>query len=77
MALCDATSESNISLELHLPIPCHPKEIAFPIAVIFKPCAGKLGILFGGSPRTVSSDGLIAAGAPIGGQIMNEMFPID
>ena len=77
MTLCNANGENNIPLELHLPVPYHPKEIAFPIAVIFRPCFGKLGILYGGSPRDVSRDGLIAAGAPIKGQISNEMFPIE
>mmetsp|Transcript_39599 Transcript_39599/g.82742 ORF Transcript_39599/g.82742 Transcript_39599/m.82742 type:complete len:281 (-) Transcript_39599:453-1295(-) len=75
MALCNASGESSISLALHLPIPYHPKEIAFPIAVIFKPCAGKLGVLYGGSPKNVSYDGLIGAGTPIGDQLSKGMFP--
>ncbi|KAL7546419.1 hypothetical protein ACHAWF_009755 [Thalassiosira exigua] len=77
VSLCDANGERTIPLDLHLPIPYHPKEIALPIAVIFKPSPGRLGFLYGGSPKMISSKDLIGAGAPIGGQISNEMFPID
>lgn len=74
--LLNANGEKSTPLDLHLPIPYHPKEIAFPIAVIFKPRAGKLGILYGGSPRSVSSDSLIESGAPLGEPLSSEMFPI-
>ena len=77
MKLCSANGNNDIPLELHLPIPYHPKEIAFPIAVIFKPCYEKLGVLYGGSPKTISSDALIEVGAPIGEPISKAMFPID
>mmetsp|Transcript_34998 Transcript_34998/g.74651 ORF Transcript_34998/g.74651 Transcript_34998/m.74651 type:complete len:259 (+) Transcript_34998:562-1338(+) len=75
MALLSADGENNVPLELHLPIPYHPKQVAFPIGVIFRPRAGKLGILYGGAPRNMSGDGLITAGAPIGERISSEMFP--
>lgn len=77
ITLCNADGENNIPLELHLPIPYHPKEIAFPIAVIFKPRAGELGLLYGGRPQNVSFESLIAAGAPVGEPINKAMFPID
>ena len=77
MKLCNADGEKNVALDLHLPIPYHPKEIAFPMAVIFKPCKGKLAVLCGGSPKTLSRESLIEAGAPLGAQISDKMFPID
>ena len=66
LALPSAAGDCTIHLELHLPIPYHPKEIAFPIAVIFKPRAGSLAVLYGGSPQTLSSDRLLGANAPLG-----------
>ena len=76
LALCDAAGVNNVPIELHLPI-LIPKEIAFPIAVVFKPCAGKLGMISGGAPQCLSHDGLLAAGAPLGEQISEEMFPLE
>lgn len=75
LALPSASGEgSSIPLELHLPIPYHPKEIAFPICVIFRPCEGSLAVLYGGSPQTLSSDRLLGAKAPLGETISKEMF---
>lgn len=71
-----SASGGTIPLELHLPIPYHPKEVAFPIAVIFRPCYGKLGVLYGGSPQTLSSERLLGAKAPLGEQISKDMFPV-
>ena len=77
LALPSASGEDcTIPLELHLPIPYHPKEIAFPICVIFRPCADRLAVLYGGSPQTLSSDRLREAKAPLGEQISKEMFPV-
>ena len=76
LALPSASGDCTIPLKLHLPIPYHPKEIAFPVAVIFTPCAGKLGVLYGGSPKTLSSDRLREAKAALGEQISKEMFPV-
>ena len=76
LALPSASGDCTIHLELHLPIPYHPKEIAFPICVIFRPCADRLAVLYGGSPQTLSSDRLREAKAPLGEQISKEMFPV-
>ena len=77
LALPSASGEDcTIPLELHLPIPYHPKEIAFPICVIFRPCADRLAVLYGGSPQTLSSDRLREAKAALGEQISKEMFPV-
>ena len=75
LALCSSSGESDIPLELHLPVPYHPKEIAFPIGVVFKPRPGKIGILWGGSPKSINLDRLIEAGAPLGDAISDKMFP--
>lgn len=74
--LYSANGEKNIPIQLHLPI-YEPKNIAFPIAIIFRPCHGKLGVLYGGSPRDLTNELLMAAGAPIGDQVNKEMFPLD
>lgn len=73
MALPSATSGESIPLQLHLPIPYHPKEVAFPVAVIFKPSAGKLGILFGGNDSSLNTRMLEAS--PLGEKISSSMFP--
>ena len=73
MTLPSATSGERISLELHLPIPYHPKEVAFPVAVIFKPSPGKLGILYGG--KDISLNSRILEAAPLGEKISAAMFP--
>jgi len=64
-----STSGSNIPLELHLPI-MNPKEVAFPMAIIFKPCMGKLGII-----SSASTASLRQANAPLGAKINDLMFP--
>ena len=74
LTLCNSDGEHNVPLSLHLPIPYHPKQIAFPIAVIFRPCKDKLGIIYGGSPGSVSRERMIEVGAPLGPQISNKML---
>ena len=67
-----STSGSNISLELHLPI-MNPKEIAFPMSIIFKPChVGKLGMI-----SSASTTSLQNSNAPLGEKINAAMFPVE
>ena len=70
IALPSATSGESIPLELHLPIPYHPKEVAFPIAVVFRPSAGKLGILYGGKEPSLITRMLEA---PLGEKLMTAL----
>ena len=74
LKLFDSGGAKNVPIHLHLPV-YNPKDIAFPLAIIFRPKAEKLAILFGGSAREVSYDKLVEAGAPIGEPICNAMFP--
>ena len=68
------STEGTVSpIELHLPV-YDPKSIAFPIAIIFKPKAGRLGMIYGGSPKVISQDRLAAANAPLKDQISSKMF---
>ena len=73
MTLPSTTSGESIPLELHLPIPYHPKEVAFPVAVVFRPSAGKLGILYGGKDISLKTRMLEAA--PLSDKISSSMFP--
>ena len=73
VSLPDAAGAA-VPLDLHLPVPYNPREIVFPIAVVFKPRKGKLGFLYGGAPGRLSHEDLAAVGAPLGEQICNEMF---
>ena len=74
--LFSTNGEKSIPIQLHLPI-FDPKGLAFPLAIIFRPNFGKIGLLYGGSPHEVNYDALVAAGAPIGEQVSSVMFPLD
>ena len=68
------SSEGAVSpIELHLPV-YDPRSIAFPISIIFKPKAGRLGMIYGGSPNVINQDRLAAANAPLKDQIGIKMF---
>eukprot|EP01082_Thalassiosira_pseudonana_P002545 g2057.t1 g2057 contig11:626902-628196(+) len=76
LKLFDANGVKDIPIHLHLPI-YNPKDIAFPLAIVFKPCAGRLAVMYGGSPRVLNYDRLREVEAPVGEQVNSSMFPID
>lgn len=57
-------------IELHLPV-YYPKSIAFPISIIFKAKAGRLGMIYGGRPKVINA---VKANAPLKDQISSNMF---
>lgn len=60
-------------MALHLPI-MSPSFAIFPIAVIFRPCEGKLAVLYMGSARDLQMKRLEASGAPLGPSLNEVMF---
>ena len=68
-----STFELTSPIQIHLPI-YDPSAVVCPLAVIFRPCFGKLAILYAGSSQDISHDRLVASGAPIGGSVNDTVF---
>ena len=66
-------SNEEAPMALHLPI-MSPSFVIFPIAVIFRPCEGKLAVLYMGSARDLQMKRLEASGAPLGPSLNEVMF---
>lgn len=74
LKLFDSSSlQLSSPIQLHLPI-YDPAAVVCPIAIIFRPCYGKLAILYGGSSQDLSHECLVASGAPIGASVNDTMF---
>lgn len=73
LKLCD--KEGNMTCETQLHIPVYTlSAIFFPLAIIFRPCEGKLAILYGGSFRDLPHDRIVSCGVPLGDVVSETMF---
>jgi hypothetical protein len=73
LQLRNANDEKTASA-IHLHLPIYAAGVPFPIAVVFRPCFGKLAVLYMGTHRAISHDRLVASGAPIGDKVSDVMF---
>ena len=68
LKLLDEQGHHTCGLQLHLPI-YDPAAVPCPMAIIFRPCAGKLAMWYAGNQRDLSYERLIACGAPLGERV--------
>ena len=69
----DHDREAAEAMDLHLPI-YDPKAIFFPVAIIFRPCADKLAVLYCASARDLTHGRLVSSGAPLGDCVDAQIF---
>ena len=73
LRLFDKDGNATSKTQLHLPIYAL-SAVMFPIAVVFRPCEGKLAILYGGSLHDLPADRIKSCGVPLGDVVSNTMF---